>query len=688
MERAAPPLTRRDFLKTAAAAALAPALPAWGRAPAVRSFSFAYFSDTHVALDRNAHECRALLRELAGRIRPAFAINGGDVTDYGWQGEYDNYRWVLHGTRFPVHHVPGNHDVRWSPLGMQIYTRYLGPPYRAFSHGGCRFVLLDTSVPLSHWGHYESAQLRWLEADLRGVGRETPVFVVTHHWVGRDRVMVDNEEALRRVLEPYNVKAILNGHGHQDLLWHWDGMLGTMNKGLYQGSYQRVDVDAEAGEVRLWRRTAEDPQLRPLATVALGPDRATRPVWALGAAPVRAGDPLRIDPSTAAEYRWNEGAWSPIPPDGVLTAALAGGANVLALRQREGGVQAAFVQPVDAAAPVLRPRWQRRLTGGVMSHLRLEGGLLYVSAMDGSVTALRAADGEVAWSAMTGGYCHSSPTVADGRVIVGSADGYVYAFDAADGRRLWRRRTGGPVYASAAVAGGTAVIPSGDGVVYGLDVRDGGVRWRFTLPPGVTAFAQSPVATDGVRAYVGAWDRHLYALEVESGREAWRRRCTDRSFAYSPAIGGPAVRGGWVYVPSNDNVLHAFHAASGEPGWKYTSPGDKVGYSSPVLVGDRIYVGCLGAAGEVRCISATDGREVWMAATGAEIYDSSPAVSDGYVAIGSVNGTLSLIDAGTGIIRAQHRLPPGHCLSSPAAADGRVYAASFSDVVTAFTIAE
>jgi outer membrane protein assembly factor BamB len=107
-----------------------------------------------------------------------------------------------------------------------------------------------------------------------------------------------------------------------------------------------------------------------------------------------------------------------------------------------------------------------------------------------------------------------------------------------------------------------------------------------------------------------------------------------------------------------------------------------------VRVGDRIYVGCLGERGEVRCVSAADGAEVWMAATGAEIYDSSPAVADGVVAIGCVNGTLSLIDAGSGAIRAQHRLPPGHCLSSPAAADGWVYAASFSDVVTGFALAE
>jgi hypothetical protein len=115
------PLTRRDFLRTAAAAALAPALPAWGPAPRARSFSFAFFSDTHVALTRNAHECRALLRELAGVVRPAFAVNGGDVTDYGWQGEYENYRWVLHGLRFPVHHVPGSRERWMAATGAEIY---------------------------------------------------------------------------------------------------------------------------------------------------------------------------------------------------------------------------------------------------------------------------------------------------------------------------------------------------------------------------------------------------------------------------------------------------------------------------------------------------------------------------------------------------------------------------------------
>jgi outer membrane protein assembly factor BamB len=262
----------------------------------------------------------------------------------------------------------------------------------------------------------------------------------------------------------------------------------------------------------------------------------------------------------------------------------------------------------------------------------------------------------------------------------------VYAFDARTGAARWQRRTGGPVYASAAVAKGVAAIASGDGVVYGLDVATGAVRWTYALPPSKSAFAQSPAATDGERIYVGAWDRHVYALDAATGALVWRHLATPRSFAYSAAIGGPAVADGVVYVPSNDNVLHALDARTGAPRWTYSSPGDKVGYSSPAVVGDRLYVGCLGGKGEVRCLSTADGSERWTAATGHTIYDSSPAVADGRVAIGSVDGNLWLLDAADGRLVARHVLPTGHFLSSPAAGGGAVYAANFSDRVLALAL--
>jgi hypothetical protein len=68
------------------------------------------------------------------------------------------------------------------------------------------------------------------------------------------------------------------------------------------------------------------------------------------------------------------------------------------------------------------------------------------------------------------------------------------------------------------------------------------------------------------------------------------------------------------------------------------------------------------------------------------IYDSSPAIAAGTLAIGSVNGTLWLLRADDGAILGSHRFPPGHFLSSPAAEPGRVYAATFAEVLSAFEV--
>ena len=77
---------------------------------------------------------------------------------------------------------------------------------------------------------------------------------------------------------------------------------------------------------------------------------------------------------------------------------------------------------------------------------------------------------------------------------------------------------------------------------------------------------------------------------------------------------------------------------------------------------------------------------MWTAATGRTIYDSSPAHADGRIAIGSVDGTLSLLRAADGALLDQHRLPTGHLLASPAMGDGMVFAASLSDMVVGFGV--
>lgn len=678
-------ISRRDLLLAGGAMALVPAAArAERRLQAPGSFSFAFFSDTHCSIRTNLAENAAMFEEMRG-LAPDFVINGGDVTDYGWTSEYEKYWGLIKDLPFKVHHVPGNHDVRWSPLGPKAYREGTRDPmYSSFDHKGVHFALLDSTVPLSHYGHFESEMLRWLEADLRKVGRETPVFIVTHHWVGRDTVMVDNEAALLKIIAPYNVKIVLNGHGHSDLLWTWDGIANTMNKGLYQGSWERIDVDREAGEIRMSRRTVEKPAQTAILSIPLAPSPIKRQLWALPEA-VSAGAPLALLVEGAREFRWDDGEWKAIPADGVPTH-LDGGTHALSVRKSPTDYVYAGETKVRASSGVLHPVWEVALPGAVMSHLRLSGDQLFVSCMDGSVLAFDKRRGKEIWRGKTGDYCHSSPTVANELVLVGSADGNLHAFDRRNGKHRWAFPTEGPVYASAAVLKGLAVVGSGDGRVYGIDLKSGKERWRYALPAGTTAFVQSPAATDGERIYLGAWDKCLYCLSAE-GDLVWRQDCVgDRSWAYSPAIGGPAVDKSLVVVPANGNNLCAFDPKSGDPKWKVSSPGDKYGYSSPLLVGDRIVVGCLGGKGEFRCVSAENGDVLWTVPTGSTIYDSGPCLAGDIVAIGSVSGLLTAANLHSGEVVGKFRMPTGHFLSTPVGEKGRIYAATFSDRLVAFDL--
>ena len=675
--------SRRDVLRAGASLAVLPIGARLAALSADDNFEFTFFSDTHVGLKNNIPENRAMFEEM--RSLPfAFGINGGDVTDYGWVGEYRNYRELLKLLPFPVRHVPGNHDVRWSPLGPKAYKQGTqSPMFESFDHRGCHFILLDSTIPLSHYGHFESEMLRWMKSDLSKISRETPLFIVTHHWVGRDGIMVDNEESMLRLIEPYNVKILLNAHGHSDLLWTWNGIQNTMNRGLYQLSYERIEVDRKANEVRMSRRTKEKPQQELLVTVPLKAPTTRNQLWSV---PAVLSPEKTLHPFGHEEYRWDDNKWQPLTEFGISGSNLVDGTHRLSLRTKHEYVTAGRTNLTSDHAK-LKERWRAQLSGGVMSHLLLHESQLFVSTMDGSLAVFEADRGRPIWHEKLGDYAHSSPVVSGNVVVVGSADGFVHARDRRTGKPRWKFKTEGPVYASGTIAKGVVSIASGDGCIYGIDLETGDRRWKYSLPSGNSAFIQSQATNDGTRAFFGAWDSHLYALDILSGELVFRAGCcADRSFAYSPAIGGPVVANGNVYVPANGNVLYCFNAENGNEVWQAKSPGDKFGYSAPTFTNGLVVAGNLGDKGEVRAVDAKTAEIKWTATTGSVIYDSSPVSNGSLLAIGSVSGLLNLIEVISGKIVAQHQLPVGHFLSSPAIDKNRVYTATYNDLLIAFDL--
>jgi outer membrane protein assembly factor BamB len=611
-------LSRRQIIKLGVLGAIAPRRIF----SFADSWNFAVFSDTHYGIPGHIEKNEPLLREIAA-ASPAFAIDAGDLTERAWPFEFDQATRAFAGLPYKVHVTPGNHDVRWAPGGPLLFQERVGPTRQLIQHKGCAFLLLDSTVPLSHFGHIGGPQLRWIQQQMATVGPETPLFVFMHHPVGRPSG-IDDDARLAEVLAPYNTKVMFTAHGHADLVWDWNGVTATMSKGLYQGSYQVATIDNDAGVLRLARRTTEKPALTTFAEIPLA--RRQRP------APAKT-------PASA-------------------TRAVGNVAEV----------------------------WRRPLGGGVMSELIVHDGTLYVSCMDGALYAFNQRDGQLRWKAQTGGYLHSTPTIAGRNVIVGSADGSVYAFRGSNGTKQWQVETRGPVYGSAAVAQGVAAIASGDGVIYGLDAVTGRERWRYTLEPGPSAFAQSPAITDGHRFYIGAWDQHVYALDARSGKEAWRYRATERGFYFSAAIARAVIHDDRLIIPSNENTLHAIDTRNGNVVWKANAPGDKFGYSSPALANDRIYIGSLGDKGQVHCLNPATGAFIWTTATGETIYESSPAVAGNHLAIGSVSGLLSVLRTSDGAITGSYRFPAGLFLSTPVAHRNFIYAATFAEEVVALRV--
>jgi len=100
-----------------------------------------------------------------------------------------------------------------------------------------------------------------------------------------------------------------------------------------------------------------------------------------------------------------------------------------------------------------------------------------------------------------------------------------------------------------------------------------------------------------------------------------------------------------------------------------------------------VYLGGLGekGQGDCYCMDATTGALMWRCSTGADNYDSSPAVAGSWVVIGSVRGRLTWMDPTNGRVVATYQPRPGYSFTTPAADSGATYTASLAGYVTAVT---
>jgi outer membrane protein assembly factor BamB len=239
--------------------------------------------------------------------------------------------------------------------------------------------------------------------------------------------------------------------------------------------------------------------------------------------------------------------------------------------------------------------------------------------------------------------------------------------------------------------------------VYAVDLASGQERWQFAPPEqdkGATFYAP-PALSDSGSLIVTSYSGVVYALKANSGDIIWRR-----ALSSSRLVGGPAVAGDLVLVPSADHNLYALKLDSGADVWSYTT--GKPLWSEPLVVGDKVFLSGLdhklyaldlasgrqlwstelkGAmtdrptsmdsliltgtfANQLVALNADSGRVAWTLQTDGWVW-GDPVVQDSVAYFGDVDGTFYAVDSQGHVVWQNHL--DGDVTASPAVENGNVY---------------
>lgn len=157
-------------------------------------------------------------------------------------------------------------------------------------------------------------------------------------------------------------------------------------------------------------------------------------------------------------------------------------------------------------------------------------------------------------------------------------------------------------------------------------------KWKFKTGNMIEG---APIIVEGV-VYVASADKHLYALDLATGKQKWK------SPLGSPTKASPGFREGVVYVGNSDGMFRAFNAADGKELWKYECPGEI--NSGCNFAGDFILIGSYD--GTLSALKA-DGKKAWDVKLDQPV-NGTPAVAEGRTFLAGCDSILHVYDAATG----------------------------------------
>jgi outer membrane protein assembly factor BamB len=148
---------------------------------------------------------------------------------------------------------------------------------------------------------------------------------------------------------------------------------------------------------------------------------------------------------------------------------------------------------------------------------------------------------------------------------MGSVDGKIIGINAADGKVMWSVNTGRPVLAEGVAEGDFVYIGGGDKTFYKIGALNGNIIWQYD---DVGDLIQGSPALSETSVIFGAWDRHLYCLDKNTGTLNWKWNNGKPQKLYSPGNISPVISDNKVFIVAPDRYMTALNLKTGKEIWR------------------------------------------------------------------------------------------------------------------------
>lgn len=316
--------------------------------------------------------------------------------------------------------------------------------------------------------------------------------------------------------------------------------------------------------------------------------------------------------------------------------------------------------------------WTFNAKAAVADQVSVVNGIVFAGTNGNQVFAIK--DGRQLWQTTLPNQIMATPLVDDGVVIAGVGnklfpvahpDGKgtrgtktsgIWALSARTGQVIWSYRTPGEDMPTPAISHGVVYELSGDRHLYALDVQTG--RLLYSLNLGSYASMASPVIAGNMLYVGGAYPYGVFAINLSTHKLAWKHIFPKVTSGLDDA--SAAAAHGLIYTEGTrqqgaalHEYLFALSQKTGQLAWQVDlgsgySPPDKMRVGNPTVVGSTLYTDSP-VTQAVTAINARTGQVLWKRNLGAQIR-TTPVVAYGRVLVADSSGYVTALNAQNGTV--------------------------------------